>query len=91
MFVGLLIPDANGSRPTLTLLRGDIILEQSSYLIWLLWEAGGSGCGAQPADAASLITIDITPQKKKEKQQKRGTGRWGWQQRGGEDPCSLFN
>lgn len=79
----------NRSRPSLIRLRGDFIFEQSTYLIRLLWGAGGRGGGTEAGDAASLITIDIATQKK------RGTGqrirRRGWEQREAEDPCSLFN
>lgn len=74
------------------LLRGDIIFEQSTYLICLLWEAGGSGCGTEAGHAASLITIDIAIEKKRGMEER--IRRWregGWQSREGEDPCSLFN
>lgn len=52
------------ARATLILLRADIISEQSTYLMWLLWEAGGSDCGTGAGDAASLITTDITAEKR---------------------------
>lgn len=58
----------NGCRPRLIRLRGDFICEQSTYLIGLLWGAGGRGGGTEAGHAASLITIDIATQKK------RGTG-----------------
>lgn len=60
-----------------------------------LWEAGGSGCGTEAGHAASLITTDIAKEGKE-----RGTGGGGGgsvsggggsRERGGEDPCSLFN
>lgn len=47
------------ARPVLILLRGDIIFQQTTYLMWLLWEAGGSDYGTGAGDTASLITIDI--------------------------------